>query len=49
MSEELDFPRPKFVTGGCLCGSIRYRVEFNKDHDFTKSVSADLFALADIT
>ncbi|KAI0147482.1 glutathione-dependent formaldehyde-activating GFA [Xylariaceae sp. FL1272] len=32
-----DFPKPTFVTGGCLCGSIRYRVEFPKDHDFLQS------------
>ncbi|KAI8632941.1 glutathione-dependent formaldehyde-activating enzyme [Xylariaceae sp. FL1651] len=28
---------PGFVTGGCLCGSIRYRIDFPKDHDFLKS------------
>ncbi|KAF7539882.1 hypothetical protein G7054_g1733 [Neopestalotiopsis clavispora] len=37
MSTEEDFPRPKFVTGGCLCGSLRYRVDFSHDHDFFKS------------
>lgn len=33
-----DFAKPDFITGGCLCGSIRYRVEFPKDHDFLASV-----------
>ncbi|KAI1261521.1 glutathione-dependent formaldehyde-activating GFA [Xylariaceae sp. FL1019] len=32
-----DFPKPTFVTGGCLCGSIRYRVDFPMDHDFLKA------------
>ncbi|KAJ9162276.1 hypothetical protein NKR19_g1383 [Coniochaeta hoffmannii] len=32
-----DFPLPKFVEGGCLCGSLRYRVDFPEDHDFKKS------------
>ncbi|KAI3320809.1 glutathione-dependent formaldehyde-activating enzyme [Xylariaceae sp. AK1471] len=31
------FPRPKYVTGGCLCGSIRYRVDFPENHDFLRS------------
>ncbi|KAI0119056.1 Mss4-like protein [Daldinia grandis] len=29
-----NFPTPTSITGGCLCGSIRYRVDFPKDHDF---------------
>ncbi|KAL2143801.1 hypothetical protein VTI28DRAFT_10016 [Corynascus sepedonium] len=33
------FPAPKFITGGCLCNSIRYRVDFPPDHDFTASSS----------
>jgi hypothetical protein len=33
------FPTPKFVTGGCVCNSLRYRVDFPTDHDFEKSVS----------
>ncbi|WYZ39286.1 hypothetical protein EsH8_III_001200 [Colletotrichum jinshuiense] len=28
------FPKPSFVTGGCLCGSVRYRVDFPSTHDF---------------
>lgn len=27
-------PTPKFITGGCLCGSIRYRVTYPDDYDF---------------
>lgn len=32
------FEKPESITGGCLCGSIRYKVVFPKDHDFLKSV-----------
>ncbi|KAH8912100.1 hypothetical protein BR93DRAFT_963300 [Coniochaeta sp. PMI_546] len=32
-----DFPVPKFIEGGCLCGSLRYRVDFPEDHDFRKA------------
>lgn len=30
---------PQFIEGGCLCGGIRYRVDFPEGHDFRKSVS----------
>lgn len=30
-------PVPKTITGGCLCGSVRYRVNFPKDHDFIEN------------
>ncbi|KAK4189507.1 Mss4-like protein [Podospora australis] len=33
----LPFPTPKTITGGCLCGSIRYRVDFPPDHNFQTS------------
>ncbi|KAK4032544.1 Mss4-like protein, partial [Parachaetomium inaequale] len=33
------FPTPKFITGGCLCDSLRYRVDFPADHDFETSSS----------
>jgi hypothetical protein len=32
------FPTPKYITGGCLCGSLRYRVDFPPEHDFEASV-----------
>ena len=32
-------PKPKLVTGGCLCGAIRYRVDFPQDHDYPRNVS----------
>ncbi|KAK4154989.1 putative glutathione-dependent formaldehyde-activating enzyme [Chaetomidium leptoderma] len=31
------FPTPKFITGGCVCNSLRYRVDFPADHDFEAS------------
>lgn len=39
MSSIEELPKPKRVTGGCLCGAVRYRLEFPEDHDFTKNVS----------
>ncbi|TPX17738.1 uncharacterized protein E0L32_002839 [Thyridium curvatum] len=37
MSTNEDFPKPKFIEGGCLCGGLRYRVDFDVDkHDFLK-------------
>lgn len=33
------FPKPSSITGGCLCGSIRYRVDFPPTHDFISAVS----------
>ncbi|KAH8907419.1 glutathione-dependent formaldehyde-activating GFA [Coniochaeta sp. PMI_546] len=32
-----NFPKPKEITGGCLCGSLRYKIVFPDDHDFLKS------------
>ncbi|KAK5653924.1 hypothetical protein OQA88_7849 [Cercophora sp. LCS_1] len=34
-----DFPTPKYITGGCLCGALRYEVTFPPDHDFKSSTS----------
>ncbi|KAI1876010.1 uncharacterized protein JN550_001506 [Neoarthrinium moseri] len=31
-----NFPKPKSIIGGCLCGSIRHKVDFPADHDFLK-------------
>ncbi|KAK3323693.1 Mss4-like protein [Cercophora scortea] len=39
MASTSSFPTPKFITGGCLCGSLRYRVDFPADHDFKTSAS----------
>ncbi|KAL2758809.1 hypothetical protein ACRALDRAFT_1061905 [Sodiomyces alcalophilus JCM 7366] len=30
-------PTPKSITGGCLCGSIRYKITYPDDHDFDSS------------
>ncbi|KAM7200623.1 putative glutathione-dependent formaldehyde-activating enzyme [Rhypophila sp. PSN 637] len=35
--DEVTFPTPKSITGGCLCGGIRYKVDFPPDHDFKKA------------
>ncbi|KAI1842639.1 hypothetical protein JX265_000317 [Neoarthrinium moseri] len=32
-----DFPKPTSITGGCLCGAIRYKVDFPAEHDFLKA------------
>lgn len=45
MSDNPNFPKPTFITGGCLCGALRYRVEFPEDHDFLKSVSLSILQL----
>ncbi|KAI1852691.1 hypothetical protein JX266_002232 [Neoarthrinium moseri] len=34
MPTEADFAKPRFITGGCLCGSLRYRIDFDGSHDF---------------
>ena len=39
------FPTPKFITGGCLCNNLRYRVDFPADHDFENSVSSPYLIL----
>lgn len=39
MSSIEELPKPKHVTGGCLCGAVRYRLDFPQGHDFTKNVS----------
>ncbi|KAI0885951.1 glutathione-dependent formaldehyde-activating GFA [Annulohypoxylon maeteangense] len=35
-----NFPKPKSITGGCLCGALRYKVDFPDDHDFLKQSSS---------
>ncbi|ROT41446.1 glutathione-dependent formaldehyde-activating GFA [Sodiomyces alkalinus F11] len=30
-------PTPKSITGGCLCGSVRYKITYPDDHDFDSS------------
>ncbi|CCF33916.1 glutathione-dependent formaldehyde-activating enzyme [Colletotrichum higginsianum] len=27
-------PKPKIITGGCLCGALRYTITFPESHDF---------------
>lgn len=39
MSSIEELPKPKHVAGGCLCGAVRYRLDFPQGHDFTKNVS----------
>ncbi|KAI0547183.1 Mss4-like protein [Xylaria curta] len=29
--------KPKYVTGGCLCQSLTYRIDFPENHDFKKN------------
>ncbi|KAI1418850.1 Mss4-like protein [Xylaria sp. FL1777] len=37
MASSNTFLKPKYVTGGCLCESLRYRIDFPEDHDFEMS------------
>ncbi|KAI1172909.1 hypothetical protein F4777DRAFT_484316 [Nemania sp. FL0916] len=37
MASSKDFPTPKYITGGCLCEALRYRVDFPENHDFQKN------------
>jgi hypothetical protein len=39
MESEINFPVPKYIEGGCLCGAIRYRVDFPEGFDFKSAVS----------
>lgn len=39
MSSIEELAKPARVTGGCLCGAVRYRVDFPHDYDFAKNVS----------
>ncbi|GAP82775.2 putative glutathione-dependent formaldehyde-activating enzyme [Rosellinia necatrix] len=39
MASTTEFPKPKFITGGCLCGSLTYRIDFPENHDFEMSSS----------
>jgi len=33
-------PTPSKVSGGCLCGAVRYEINFKPDHDFKTGVSS---------
>ncbi|KAF1810553.1 hypothetical protein P152DRAFT_420420 [Eremomyces bilateralis CBS 781.70] len=37
MASTNDFPKPTYITGSCLCGALKYRIDFPKDHDFDKA------------
>ncbi|KAI3393064.1 hypothetical protein diail_4773 [Diaporthe ilicicola] len=37
MSSIEGLPKPTFVTGGCLCGAIRYRIDFPQGHNFAEN------------
>jgi hypothetical protein len=39
MTSSTEFPKPKFITGGCLCEALRYRIDFPENHDFEKNAS----------
>ncbi|KAL1836805.1 hypothetical protein VTJ49DRAFT_4633 [Mycothermus thermophilus] len=30
-------PFPRYITGGCLCGKIAYRIDFPEGHDFKQA------------
>lgn len=39
MTSQFDLgPLPKRITGGCLCGKIRYEIQFPDNHDFRENV-----------
>lgn len=48
MSSIEELPKPSRVTGGCLCGAVRYRLDFPPDYDFAKNVSKLFFMLAPV-
>jgi len=33
----MSFPTPTTISGGCLCGGVRYQVDFAADHDWKKA------------
>ncbi|POS70873.1 glutathione-dependent formaldehyde-activating GFA [Diaporthe helianthi] len=37
MSSTEELPKPPRVTGGCLCGAVRYRVDFPRDFEIAKN------------
>ncbi|KAI0430389.1 Mss4-like protein [Xylaria sp. FL1042] len=37
MASPNEFPKPKYITGGCLCEALRYRIDFPENHDFEAS------------
>ena len=34
-----EIPIPKTISGGCLCGGVRYKIDFAVDHDWKSGVS----------
>lgn len=39
LPEVAPLPTPARVTGGCLCGAVRFRMDFPRGYEFTKNVS----------
>ncbi|KAK0619990.1 Mss4-like protein [Immersiella caudata] len=39
MASNTDLSTPKHIEGGCLCGALRYAVDFPEDHDFKNACS----------
>ncbi|KAI1747509.1 Mss4-like protein [Xylaria castorea] len=37
MASSTEFPKPKHVTGGCLCRSLTYMIDFPDNHDFEQN------------
>ena len=38
MSEKLAVEKPSHITGGCLCGAVRYQMVFPKESDWPPGV-----------
>jgi len=36
LATSMSIPTPEMVTGGCLCGGVRYQIDFSADHDWKR-------------